>query len=66
MLSVVGAISDQFFHEGDALIREWFPQAETFVVPDASHGLQFMNTRGMADGLAVFLEKHPMRVPAQA
>ena len=66
VLSVVGAISDQFFQEGDALIREWFPQAETFVVPDASHGLQFMNTRGMADGLAAFLEKHPMRVPAPA
>lgn len=66
VLSVYGADSDPFFREGDALIREWFPQAETFVVPDASHGLQFMNPRGMAEGLVAFLEKHPMRVAAPA
>lgn len=66
VLSVVGAISDAFFFEADALLREWIPQSETFVLPNASHGLQFMNPRGMAAGLVSFLEKHPMRVPVTA
>jgi pimeloyl-ACP methyl ester carboxylesterase len=66
VLSVVGARSHQFFHEGDALLREWIPQAETFVLPNASHGLQYMNPRGMAEGLVAFLEKHPMRVATPA
>jgi pimeloyl-ACP methyl ester carboxylesterase len=66
VLSVVGALSDPFFREGDALIREWIPQSETFVLPGASHGLQFMNPGALATGLVAFLEKHPMRVPATA
>lgn len=66
VLSVVGANSDPFFKECDALIRQWIPQSETLVLPDASHGLQFMNPRGMAEGLVAFLEKHPMRVAAPA
>lgn len=66
VLSVVGANSDQFFVECDALIRQWMPQAESFVLPNASHGLQFMNPRGMAGALVAFLAKHPMRVPATA
>lgn len=64
VLSVVGARSDPFFREGDALLREWFPQAETLLVPNASHGLQYMNPRAVAEGIAAFLEKHPMRTAA--
>ncbi|MEX0782043.1 MAG: alpha/beta hydrolase [Dehalococcoidia bacterium] len=66
VLSVYGANSDPFFREGDTLIGDWLPQAETFVLPEASHGLEFMNPRGMAEGLVAFLAKHPMRVPATA
>ena len=66
VLSVVGENSDPFFREGDALIREWFPQAETFVLPGASHGLQYMNPGGMAAGLVAFLEKHPLPVRTPA
>jgi pimeloyl-ACP methyl ester carboxylesterase len=66
VLSVYGQNSARFFKEGDALIREWFSQAESFVVPNASHGLEFMNPRAVAEGLVAFLEKHPMRVLAPA
>jgi pimeloyl-ACP methyl ester carboxylesterase len=51
VLSVYGADSDPFFQEGDTLIRQWLPQAETFVLPEASHGLEYMNPTGMAEGL---------------
>lgn len=60
VLSVLGAISDPFFVEGDELIHHWLPQAETFVVPDASHGLQFMNPGAVAQGLMAFMAKHPI------
>lgn len=66
VLSVVGAISDPFFVENAALIREWFPQAEQFVVPNASHGLQYMNPQAVAEGMAAFLQQHPIRKTANA
>ena len=59
-LSVLGADSDQFFVEGHALLQQWLPQVETFVLPRATHGLQMQNARGLAEGLATFLARHPM------
>jgi pimeloyl-ACP methyl ester carboxylesterase len=64
VLSVVGADSPIFFVEGDQLIRRLLPQAETLVVPGATHGLQYMNPRFVAEGLAAFLAKHPMKAAA--
>jgi pimeloyl-ACP methyl ester carboxylesterase len=60
VLSVVGANSDPFFAEGHALLRAWLPQSEAFVLPGATHGLQFMNPSGMAEALAAFLARHSM------
>ncbi|WP_047864875.1 alpha/beta fold hydrolase [Rubrobacter aplysinae] len=42
------------------LVQTWFPQTETFVLEDATHGLQIMNPRGMAAGLAGFFARHPL------
>ena len=65
-MAVVGAVSDQYFFEGNARLLEWIPQVERFVLPDAAHGLQFTNPEGMAQALAAFLAKHPMRAPVAA
>jgi len=48
------------FGEGVALLREWLPQVEALVVPDATHGLPFMNPYGLAEGLATFFARHPL------
>ena len=66
VLSVLGANSDPYFAEVDALIHELMPQAETFVVPGATHGLQFMNPKAVANALAGFLARHPMAAAARA
>ena len=66
VLAVLGENSSQYFHEGNAALLEWMPQAERFVLPNATHGLQYMNPDGMAEGLAAFLAKHPMRAPVSA
>jgi len=34
------------------------------VLPAATHGLQVMNPRGMAEGLAAFFARHPLRAQA--
>jgi uncharacterized protein (TIGR02118 family) len=63
VLAVRGADSDEVapvFGEGIAQLRRWLPQAESLVVPDATHGLPFMNPSGLADGLATFFARHPL------
>jgi pimeloyl-ACP methyl ester carboxylesterase len=65
VLSILGANSDPYFAEVDGLIHELLPQTETFVVPGASHGLQFMNPTAVTEALLVFCAKHPMRVAAR-
>lgn len=42
------------------LVQAWLPQAEVFVLTGATHGLQIMNPRGMAEGLASFFARHPL------
>ena len=59
-LAVLGADSPEFFIEGYELLQRWLPRVETFVLPGATHGLQMQNARGMAEGLAGFLARHPM------
>jgi uncharacterized protein (TIGR02118 family) len=63
VLAVRGADSDMVapvFGEGIAQLRGWLPQAETLVVPAATHGLPFMNPRALAEGLAAFFARHPL------
>lgn len=64
VLTVLGADSVPMFVEGNALLREWLPQAENFVLPGAGHLLQIQNPSGMAEGLTGFFARHPLPVPA--
>ena len=48
------------FRETHELLLEWLPQTDTFVLPNATHLLQIMNPRGMAEALAGFFAKHPL------
>lgn len=58
VLAVVGEQTDPVFSEGHEVLKQWLPQAEEWVVPQATHGLQDMNPSSVADGLATFLAKH--------
>jgi uncharacterized protein (TIGR02118 family) len=60
VLAVQGADSERVtpaFGEGIALLRRWLPQTESLVVSDATHGLPFMNPRGLAEGLTAFFAR---------
>jgi pimeloyl-ACP methyl ester carboxylesterase len=63
VLAVVGADSDiaidwPIFGEGHRMLREWFPQAEPFILPGAAHLLQMENPHDMAIALAEFLSSN--------
>ena len=58
MLAVVGSETAPIFSEGHALLKQWIPQAEEWVVPHATHALQLMNPSAVADGLARFFARH--------
>jgi pimeloyl-ACP methyl ester carboxylesterase len=65
VLAVLGADSASLwpgFTEGYELVREWLPQAEGFVLPEATHGLQMQNPRGAAAALAAFFARHTQTV----
>jgi pimeloyl-ACP methyl ester carboxylesterase len=62
-LAVIGAKSqelDPIWSERQELLLTWLPNAEPFVLPDASHLLQIENPRGMAEGLAAFFTRHSL------
>ncbi len=64
VLAVQGADTDALaplFGEGIALLRQWLPQAEFFMVPAATHGLPFMNPSVLAEGLVDFFARHSPR-----
>ena len=48
------------FPETQRLLLEWLPNAESFVLPRATHFLQVENPRDMADGLIEFFARHPL------
>ena len=60
VFAVRGADGLPFFREVAELLREWLPQTETFVLPNATHALQMQNARAMAEGLAGFFTRHPL------
>ena len=63
VLAVRGADSPALwagFTEVYELVREWFPQAEGFTLPGATHALQMQNPRPLAEALARFLARHPL------
>jgi len=67
VLAVVGEVSrqtDPIWIERQELLLSWLPQAEPFVLPDATHLMQAQNPRGMAEALAAFFARHPLAMPA--
>jgi len=45
---------------GGTLLKQWTPYAEELLVPHATHALQLMNPRAVADGLARFFARHKL------
>jgi pimeloyl-ACP methyl ester carboxylesterase len=60
VLAVVGSETAPIFSEGHALLKQWMPHAEELVVPHATHALQLMNPRAVADGLVRFFARHTL------
>lgn len=60
VLSVVGTETAPMFRESHELLKQWIPQAEELVVPQATHALQYMNPSAVAEGLARFLARHKL------
>jgi pimeloyl-ACP methyl ester carboxylesterase len=67
VLGVLGADSDSvtpLFSQANALLGALVSQTEPFVLPAATHGMPFMNPRGLAEGMAAFFARHPMEPSA--
>ena len=58
VLAVVGTETVPIFSEGHAVLKQWIPQSEELIVPQATHGLQMMNSSAVADGVARFFARH--------
>ena len=61
-LVVLGGRSNEVnatFAQRNELLLAWLPNAEPFVLTDATHLLQVEDPRGMAEGLAAFLARVP-------
>ena len=62
VLAVVGENSAPTFLERHEFLRLWLPEVELFELPGATHLLRLENPHGMAEGLASFFARHPIRV----
>ena len=63
VLAVLGGDSHTLWPgwaEVHELVLAWLPQAEAFVLNGATHGLQMIDPKGMAVGLADFFAHHPL------
>ena len=63
VLAVLGADSHTLWPgwvEVHQLVQAWLPQAEPFVLQGATHGLQMIDPKGMAEELAGFFARHPL------
>lgn len=60
VLAVLGENSDSRFHRRQELLLEWFPNVEPFLLSNAGHLLHLENPRGLAQGLAAFVARHPI------
>ena len=66
VLSVVGAKSQQLspiWTERHQMVLGWAPKAEGFVLPDATHLLHVEHPRAVAEALAAFFARHPLKAP---
>jgi pimeloyl-ACP methyl ester carboxylesterase len=64
VLLVLGAESPTAFAESHSILKEWFPQADEYVLPRANHLLQMANPGDLAARMASFLSSHPIGRPA--
>lgn len=60
VLAFVGEDSSPFFADGLDLMKRWWPNMESVILPGASHNLQFANPSGAAAAMAAFFGKHPI------
>jgi pimeloyl-ACP methyl ester carboxylesterase len=60
VLNMRGANTEPYFQEIYDMVRIWLPQAENFVLPDATHAMLQTNPRGAAERLASFFARHPL------
>lgn len=66
-LSVVGSESGRVtptLVEAHELMLAWLPNVEAYVLPGATHMLQMLNPRDLADALAAFCARSSVSVPA--
>jgi pimeloyl-ACP methyl ester carboxylesterase len=66
VLSVVGAKSQQLspiWTHRHQMVLTWMPRAEGFVLADATHLLHVEHPRAMAEALAAFFARHPLKTP---
>jgi pimeloyl-ACP methyl ester carboxylesterase len=61
VLAVVGGESAPVFHEIQELLQSWFPHARPVTIPATNHMLQAVEPRALAETLASFWKKVPMR-----
>jgi pimeloyl-ACP methyl ester carboxylesterase len=64
VLAVLGEQSDARFRQRHELLLEWLANVEPFVLPNAGHLLHLENPRPLAEGLAAFWGRRPLRVRA--
>ena len=63
-LAVMGERSPQvtpIWTERQEMLLAWLPRAEGFVLPGTTHLLHVQDPRGMAEAMAAFFARHPMR-----
>jgi pimeloyl-ACP methyl ester carboxylesterase len=64
VLAVIGEKSRQqspIWYARQEVLLTWLPNAEGFVLPGTTHLLYVENPRGMAEALAAFFARHPLK-----
>lgn len=61
VLSALGADSELVFRQAHELVLSWMPQAEPLVIAGSTHMLQMLKPREVAQGLAAFFARHPIK-----
>jgi pimeloyl-ACP methyl ester carboxylesterase len=64
VLSILGAHSPERAMKVHEIFKTWVPQTETHVLPKAEHALPLMDPPGIAQALADWFARHPLRVAA--
>ena len=64
VLSLLGAHSPERAQRVHQVLKEWVPQTETLVLPNADHALPLMDPPGIAEAVASFLARYPIRAAA--